>query len=129
MWVHLDYYITVCTCVQVQWECPPVLYVPSAANVFDMYEQVVPHDYYLLQYNSFKDRFELGTSAVYPTMCRENIYIYIFFQIIFTTDEVHFIQNLVYYIERTYRTADFGMWGRGTKYNTGQPELNARFVD
>ena len=52
----------------------------------------------------------------------------LFFQIIFTTDEVHFIQNLVYYIERTYRTADFGMWGRGTRYNNGQPELHASSI-
>ena len=32
--------------------------------------------------------------------------------IIFSLKEVAFIQNLVYYIERAYRTPDFGMWGR-----------------
>ncbi|GMT25027.1 hypothetical protein PFISCL1PPCAC_16324 [Pristionchus fissidentatus] len=46
-------------------------------------------------------------------------------KIIFTHDEVCFIQNLVFYIERTYRTPDFGMWERGTRYNRGQPELHA----
>lgn len=48
--------------------------------------------------------------------------------LIFTTDEVHFIQNLVYYIERTYRIADFGIWGRGTKYNDGHSELHASSI-
>jgi len=46
-------------------------------------------------------------------------------QIIYTMEEVCFIQNLVYYVERAYRTPDFGVWGRGTKYNVGQPEVNA----
>ena len=50
-----------------------------------------------------------------------------FLQIIFTTDEVHFIQNLVYYIERTYRIADYGIWERGTKYHDGHSELHARY--
>ena len=44
--------------------------------------------------------------------------------IIWTEDEVHFIQNLVYYIERAYRTADFGIWERGAKSNSGRVELN-----
>ena len=46
-------------------------------------------------------------------------------QIIYTSDEVNFVQNLVYYIERAYRTPDYGMWERGTKENTGHKELNA----
>lgn len=37
-------------------------------------------------------------------------------QIIFTTDEVNFIQNLVFYVERAYRTPDYGMWERGISY-------------
>lgn len=41
-------------------------------------------------------------------------------------DEVHFIQNLVYYVERAYRTPDFGMWERGTVYNNRTSEVNAR---
>lgn len=47
-------------------------------------------------------------------------------QIIYTMDEVTFVQNLVYYVERAYRTPDFGMWERGSKYNNGTPELHAR---
>ena len=35
---------------------------------------------------------------------------------------------LVYYIERAYRTPDFGMWGRGSRHNTGCPELSASSV-
>ncbi|MBW4582959.1 MAG: glycoside hydrolase family 15 protein [Tildeniella nuda ZEHNDER 1965/U140] len=48
--------------------------------------------------------------------------------IVFTTDEVNFIQNLVYYIGRAYRTPDFGIWERGNKINHGNPELNASSV-
>lgn len=48
--------------------------------------------------------------------------------IIYTIDEVHFIQNLVYYIGRTYRTPDYGIWERGNKVNHGNPELNASSV-
>ncbi|VDN59284.1 unnamed protein product [Dracunculus medinensis] len=46
-------------------------------------------------------------------------------QVIYTHDEVCFVQNLVFYIERTYRTPDFGMWERGTRYNNGKIELHA----
>ncbi len=49
-------------------------------------------------------------------------------QIIFTIDEVNFIQNLVYYIGRAYRTPDYGIWERGNKANHGKPELNASSV-
>jgi phosphorylase kinase alpha/beta subunit len=46
-------------------------------------------------------------------------------EIIWTDEEVSFIQNLVYYIERAYRTPDFGIWERGAKSNSGNVELNA----
>ncbi len=45
--------------------------------------------------------------------------------IISTMDEVNFIQNLVYYIERAYRIPDYGIWERGEKTNVGYVELNA----
>jgi phosphorylase kinase alpha/beta subunit len=48
--------------------------------------------------------------------------------IVFNTDEVNFIQNLVYYIGRAYRTPDYGIWERGNKINHGNPELNASSV-
>ena len=35
-------------------------------------------------------------------------------RIVFTIDEVNFVQNLVHYISRTYRTPDYGIWERGT---------------
>ena len=57
-----------------------------------------------------------------------NINSNISFQIIFTTDEVNFVQNLVFYVERAYRTPDFGMWERGSKYNNGSTEMHARYV-
>lgn len=49
-------------------------------------------------------------------------------QFIYTMDEVTFVQNLVYYVERAYRTPDFGMWERGSKYNNGTPELHASSI-
>ncbi|XP_057312817.1 phosphorylase b kinase regulatory subunit alpha, liver isoform-like isoform X2 [Hydractinia symbiolongicarpus] len=49
-------------------------------------------------------------------------------QIIYTKDEVDFIQNLVFYIESAYRVPDFGVWERGDKTNRGMTELNASSV-
>ncbi|XP_006896055.1 PREDICTED: phosphorylase b kinase regulatory subunit alpha, skeletal muscle isoform-like isoform X4 [Elephantulus edwardii] len=48
--------------------------------------------------------------------------------IIHNLDEVNFIQNLVFYIEAAYKTADFGIWERGDKTNQGISELNASSV-
>lgn len=48
--------------------------------------------------------------------------------IIWTQDEVAFIQNLTYYIERAYRTPDYGIWERGAKSNSGRVELNASSI-
>ena len=41
-------------------------------------------------------------------------------------DEVNFIQNMVYYVERAYRIPDFGIWERGSRENVGKGELHAR---
>jgi len=41
---------------------------------------------------------------------------------------VNFVQNLVYYIGRAYRTPNYGLWERGNKINHGNPELNASSV-
>ncbi|XP_048402628.1 phosphorylase b kinase regulatory subunit beta isoform X1 [Stegostoma tigrinum] len=49
-------------------------------------------------------------------------------QIIYNTDEVTFIQNLVFCVERSYRRPDFGMWERGSKYNNGSTELHSSSV-
>ncbi|KAI8869731.1 phosphorylase kinase alphabeta [Ramicandelaber brevisporus] len=49
-------------------------------------------------------------------------------RIVFTQDEVDFVQNLVYYIERAYRTPEFGLWERGNKSNHGEPELNSSSI-
>lgn len=48
--------------------------------------------------------------------------------IIYSLDEVNFIQNLVYYIGRAYRTPDYGIWERGNKINKGNAELNASSI-
>ncbi|XP_074651762.1 putative phosphorylase b kinase regulatory subunit alpha isoform X3 [Tubulanus polymorphus] len=49
-------------------------------------------------------------------------------QIVYTLDEVSFIQNLVFYIESAYRIPDYGIWERGDKTNHGLPELNASSI-
>ncbi|CAF0780748.1 unnamed protein product [Brachionus calyciflorus] len=49
-------------------------------------------------------------------------------QIIYTLDEVLFIQNLVFYIENSYQIPDYGIWERGDKTNHGLPELNASSI-
>uniref|UniRef100_H2YMZ1 Phosphorylase b kinase regulatory subunit n=1 Tax=Ciona savignyi TaxID=51511 RepID=H2YMZ1_CIOSA len=50
------------------------------------------------------------------------------FEIIYTLDEVDFVQNLVFYISCAFRTPDYGIWERGDKTNHGVPELNASSV-
>ncbi|WNB75336.1 glycoside hydrolase family 15 protein [Methylomonas koyamae] len=49
-------------------------------------------------------------------------------RIVFTIDEVNFVQNLVHYISRAYRTPDYGIWERGNKMNLGIAELNASSI-
>jgi phosphorylase kinase alpha/beta subunit len=49
-------------------------------------------------------------------------------RIVFTLDEVNFVQNLVHYISRAYRTPDYGIWERGNKMNHGVAELNASSI-
>jgi phosphorylase kinase alpha/beta subunit len=49
-------------------------------------------------------------------------------RIVFTQDEVNFVQNLVHYISRTYRTPDYGIWERGHKINHGIAELNVSSI-
>ncbi|XP_071125391.1 probable phosphorylase b kinase regulatory subunit alpha isoform X5 [Mytilus edulis] len=49
-------------------------------------------------------------------------------QIVYTLDEVSFVQNLVFYIESAYRTPDYGIWERGDKTNHGYPELNSSSI-
>ncbi|WP_028490345.1 glycoside hydrolase family 15 protein [Thiothrix lacustris] len=49
-------------------------------------------------------------------------------RIIFTLDEVSFVQNLVHYIGRAYRTPDYGIWERGNKINHGIAEINSSSV-
>ena len=45
-----------------------------------------------------------------------------------SSHECDFVQNLVYYVARAYRIADYGIWERGDKGNHGQPERNASSI-
>ncbi|XP_075551980.1 putative phosphorylase b kinase regulatory subunit alpha isoform X1 [Dermacentor variabilis] len=49
-------------------------------------------------------------------------------QIVFSLDEVAFVQNLVFYLEGAYCIPDYGMWERGDKTNRGIRELNSSSV-
>ncbi len=49
-------------------------------------------------------------------------------RIIYTMDEVNFVQNLVHYISRTYCTPDYGIWERGNKINHGTAEINGSSI-
>ncbi|MCV2402542.1 glycoside hydrolase family 15 protein [Marinomonas sp. C2222] len=49
-------------------------------------------------------------------------------KLVFSRDEFNFVQNLIYYISRTYRTPDYGIWERGNKVNNGKAEINASSV-
>ncbi|XP_059080504.1 probable phosphorylase b kinase regulatory subunit alpha isoform X1 [Tigriopus californicus] len=49
-------------------------------------------------------------------------------QIIFSLDEVAFVQNLVFFIEAAYCTPDYGIWERGDKTNMGIVELNSSSI-
>ncbi len=49
-------------------------------------------------------------------------------RLIYTMDEVSFVQNLVHYISRTYCTPDYGIWERGNKINQGTTEINGSSV-
>lgn len=49
-------------------------------------------------------------------------------RLIYTMDEVNFIQNMVHYISRTYCTPDYGIWERGNKINSGATEINCSSV-
>lgn len=49
-------------------------------------------------------------------------------RIVYTMDEVDFIQNMVHYISHTYCTPDYGIWERGNKINHGDTEINGSSV-
>ncbi|HMW29168.1 glycoside hydrolase family 15 protein [Plasticicumulans sp.] len=49
-------------------------------------------------------------------------------RVVYSLDEVDFVQALAHYIARAYRTPDYGIWERGDKINTGDPEINASSV-
>ncbi|MFC2073296.1 glycoside hydrolase family 15 protein [Campylobacterota bacterium] len=49
-------------------------------------------------------------------------------RLIYTMDEVNFVQNLVHYVSHTYCTPDFGIWERGNKINHGTTEINGSSV-
>jgi len=49
-------------------------------------------------------------------------------RIVYTPDEVDFVQNLVHYVSRTYCTPDYGIWERGNKINHGTTEINCSSV-
>ena len=49
-------------------------------------------------------------------------------KIVLAPEEVCFVQNLVHYLAKAFRTPDFGIWERGHKRNEGVAEINASSV-
>lgn len=49
-------------------------------------------------------------------------------RLVYTMDEVNFVQNLVHYISHAYCTPDYGIWERGNKINHGTTEINCSSV-
>lgn len=49
-------------------------------------------------------------------------------RIVYTIDEVDFVQNMVHYVSHTYCTPDYGIWERGNKINHGNTEINGSSV-
>ncbi|KAF0992351.1 hypothetical protein HZS_723 [Henneguya salminicola] len=47
--------------------------------------------------------------------------------LIYTKDEASFIQNVLFSIERTYRTTDYGVWEKGSRYSNIR-ELNSSSI-
>ena len=48
--------------------------------------------------------------------------------VVANTAQVAFVQNLIFYLCRAYRVADYGIWERGDKGNNGAPERNASSI-
>ncbi|MBX3014026.1 MAG: hypothetical protein KF832_21075 [Caldilineaceae bacterium] len=107
------------------------------ANKVEQFKQsLAPHDALHAKYNTETGgtvvadhawgHLQVDATSLYLLMLAQMIASGL--QIIGTQDEVNFIQNLVYYIERAYRTPDYGIWERGGKMNLGQVELNASSI-
>jgi phosphorylase kinase alpha/beta subunit len=69
---------------------------------------------------------QLDATSLFLLMCAQMIASGL--EIVYSVDEVNFIQNLVHYISRTYCTPDYGIWERGNKINRGATEVNCSSV-
>ncbi|CAF2643856.1 unnamed protein product [Rotaria sp. Silwood2] len=95
-----------------------------------------PHDALHSKFNVFDGSEIEGADEVGQLqICAISIYLLTLVQmitsnleIIFSIDEVDFVQQLIFSIERAYRTPDYGIWERGSKYNTNTCELHASSI-
>ncbi|CAF1066408.1 unnamed protein product [Rotaria sp. Silwood1] len=95
-----------------------------------------PHDALHSKFNVFDGSEVEGADEVGQLqICAISIYLLTLVQmitsnleIIFSMDEVDFVQQLIFSIERAYRTPDYGIWERGSKYNTNTCELHASSI-
>lgn len=105
----------------------------QAHKVEQFKQSLAPHDALHAKYNTESGEpvvgdyawghLQIDATSLYLLMLAQMIASGL--DIIWTLDEVNFIQNLVYYIERAYRIPDYGIWERGVKMNLGEVELNA----
>lgn len=107
------------------------------ADKIELFKMKQCSDYALHSKFSLSTGMEIFDNKEYPHLQIDVVSLYLLFlvqmitsglQIIYTQDEVSFVQTLVYYVERAYRTPDFGMWERGNKYNDNTPEIHASSI-
>lgn len=105
----------------------------QAPKVEQFKKSLAPHDALHAKYNTETGEPVVGDDAWgHLQIDATSLYLLMLAQmiasgldLIWTLDEVNFVQNLVYYIERAYRIPDYGIWERGVKMNLGEVELNA----
>ena len=105
----------------------------QAPKVEQFKKSLAPHDALHAKYNTETGEPVVGDDAWgHLQIDATSLYLLMLAQMIasgldmiWTLDEVNFVQNLVYYIERAYRIPDYGIWERGVKMNLGEVELNA----
>lgn len=107
------------------------------ADKIELFKMKQCSEYALHSKFSLSTGMEIFDNKEYPHLQIDVVSLYLLFlvqmitsglQIIYTQDEVSFVQTLVYYVERAYRTPDFGMWERGNKYNDNTPEIHASSI-
>nr|KAI8726882.1 phosphorylase b kinase regulatory subunit beta-like [Biomphalaria glabrata] len=100
---------------KVQIQLSPAYALHSTFDLVTGYPAYRGKEYEHLQSCTISPGLPVNRNTVSAKMMLKsmNEFFLLLFQGIHSTDEVNFIQNLVFYVERAYRTPDSGMWERG----------------